>query len=937
MEKRLGADLSSVRMHSDRSAADAARGLKARAFTLGSDVYFNSTSYQPQSPQGRFVLAHELVHVLQQRMGARTNVSATAGGQHEREANQFASDVQVQGSSGSTPVGSTISPVSPGTAQCIGMDDPYYGLPREAREEQRSEVPSVEEVGADPNKMWSYLARKSHELAVSRKTIASASSASEYEISNLVRLTALGLMASHRARIVEVRDMTLSELAGGAGKSPSVCAAALGALRSAGLAVHELNKEKARLKEKRRELERLRSDIIRNGPANEIAVEMYKVSADDMTEPQADEFRRQYEATDNVLSFDWRQCNHLVQWRTDQIAAIDRSIYIFYEAFPVLSRLEPEKIAEGQYSEDQKLIQAVRDGFEDILHDVDRAIRMIADGDVHPFDLPEAVRATHEMLPADSRESLDRAIKDRKTRQFWIERGIDLLTAAVMFVPVVGPVVLAGVALASTGSHVSDMIRRSLLADASTNPYASPIGVDQPSKLEMVLAGVEIILTGVALKAAASELRGLRVAPEPRPPSLQGEVLPPEVVPAEKGLPSGKVRPSQGMADVELNPKTGVYEPVETAQAGESRPQGKIRPSEEIIDVEFQRAEPSSREPAQAMSPSTPTKLAAPAGTAKPSALPAAQAPRALPAGAAPELSAPSRVKVGPGEPSVATTPTKPGEVTEFLRAAGLEESEIISFGGADAKRLGSRSAARVARLAEHFTPEDLKALGRYLWTHDMVLNDAMVEGLIDRVRPGGMAEAMRNLDIAAVRTGQVGVGIDFEAQGTTVTEPAPPRLRGAQEPRIDPAWRIAELQLEPALEKKFGKGWQAARRMPAPGAAPGETLGSTVPEYYHPILKKAFEVKRLNLGELGIGPGGQVSATPSESSVQALDRARRQLAGRRWALPEGTEQSIVFNITGQATDAAAVGKQLKKMIGARFITYDKVFVQVGDELIEIE
>jgi hypothetical protein len=66
METAFGADFSSVRIHADGSAADMSRSIQAKAFTHGNDIYFNSGQYQPDSPHGQHLLAHELTHVLQQ-------------------------------------------------------------------------------------------------------------------------------------------------------------------------------------------------------------------------------------------------------------------------------------------------------------------------------------------------------------------------------------------------------------------------------------------------------------------------------------------------------------------------------------------------------------------------------------------------------------------------------------------------------------------------------------------------------------------------------------------------------------------------------------------------------------------------------------------------------------------------------------------------------
>lgn len=61
----LDADLSAVRIHASGPASDAAAQLGARAFTHGSQIAFAPGQYDPSSAQTRHILAHELVHVVQ--------------------------------------------------------------------------------------------------------------------------------------------------------------------------------------------------------------------------------------------------------------------------------------------------------------------------------------------------------------------------------------------------------------------------------------------------------------------------------------------------------------------------------------------------------------------------------------------------------------------------------------------------------------------------------------------------------------------------------------------------------------------------------------------------------------------------------------------------------------------------------------------------------
>lgn len=67
MESSFGRDFGDVRIHSDTRAAQSARAVNARAFTLGRDIVFDSSEYAPQTPSGKKLLAHELTHVVQQR------------------------------------------------------------------------------------------------------------------------------------------------------------------------------------------------------------------------------------------------------------------------------------------------------------------------------------------------------------------------------------------------------------------------------------------------------------------------------------------------------------------------------------------------------------------------------------------------------------------------------------------------------------------------------------------------------------------------------------------------------------------------------------------------------------------------------------------------------------------------------------------------------
>jgi hypothetical protein len=70
-ESRMGHDFSKVRVHQESDAAALAQSLNARAFTYKNNIVFGNGEYRPSAREGRRLLAHELVHVQQQRAGSR--------------------------------------------------------------------------------------------------------------------------------------------------------------------------------------------------------------------------------------------------------------------------------------------------------------------------------------------------------------------------------------------------------------------------------------------------------------------------------------------------------------------------------------------------------------------------------------------------------------------------------------------------------------------------------------------------------------------------------------------------------------------------------------------------------------------------------------------------------------------------------------------------
>jgi hypothetical protein len=87
--RKLGHDFSNVRLHTDEKADKLSRTINARAFTIGSDIYFKGGVFAPSTREGRETLIHELTHVVQQSRSSASSGKLKLGSPHsamEKEA-----------------------------------------------------------------------------------------------------------------------------------------------------------------------------------------------------------------------------------------------------------------------------------------------------------------------------------------------------------------------------------------------------------------------------------------------------------------------------------------------------------------------------------------------------------------------------------------------------------------------------------------------------------------------------------------------------------------------------------------------------------------------------------------------------------------------------------------------------------------------------------
>ena len=119
MEAGFGADFADVVIHTSPLAALVNRALASKAFTVGDHIFFAEDAYRPQSRFGRLLIAHELAHVVQKRLGGATSAAAN---EHAAELEADAAAICIaQGGRYRCEVA-----LAPHTPSCWGEAGHYY-------------------------------------------------------------------------------------------------------------------------------------------------------------------------------------------------------------------------------------------------------------------------------------------------------------------------------------------------------------------------------------------------------------------------------------------------------------------------------------------------------------------------------------------------------------------------------------------------------------------------------------------------------------------------------------------------------------------------------------------------------------------------------------------------------------------------------------------
>lgn len=99
-ERSLGADLGAVRLHTGAVAEQETSHAGARAFTIGNDIAFGAGQLAPDTREGRWLLAHEVAHTVQQQGAApeaQPKLETTQAGDAAEDEADRAADAMVAG------------------------------------------------------------------------------------------------------------------------------------------------------------------------------------------------------------------------------------------------------------------------------------------------------------------------------------------------------------------------------------------------------------------------------------------------------------------------------------------------------------------------------------------------------------------------------------------------------------------------------------------------------------------------------------------------------------------------------------------------------------------------------------------------------------------------------------------------------------------------
>jgi hypothetical protein len=385
-------------------------------------------------------------------------------------------------------------------------------------------------------------------------------------------------MAAHRSSVTHKKAEFSKQTSG---PTPAAKKDAVGntakAIRASAEQVMVLRHIREQLVDSQRELELASTDLLFRTaePAETIkkitdAAEMYKSERIRTFFARVARVMRQQQKVDRgfIVNVAYQMGKYLAEWRQHQIDGVDVSLVYLYDAFPFFGALDPGDIVDDKDLSDAKLIEKMNEAFDELIDNIDGAITNIGEEDIDPFDLPQSVAATKGSLNPAMQEVLAEAMQEHEVEKFWINLGLTLFQAALIFVPVVGPLLAAGAGLAQIGMDVEDVLDRRGMSKASTAPDKTLLGVGGPSNFEWAMVAVQVALTAADLKGAWTAIDGARpkFGVEPHGTPHPAGAPAPVAEPHDPGVAPGKEPPplsnldkslldeSRGVASADLTP-----------------------------------------------------------------------------------------------------------------------------------------------------------------------------------------------------------------------------------------------------------------------------------------------------------------------------------------------------------------------------------------------
>jgi hypothetical protein len=503
-EDHLGIDLSGTELHTDTGAQAHADELGALAVTEGRHISFGKDQLSLSSSAGRAVLGHELTHVAQQ---TQHGVSS---------------------------------------AQRIITTPEQIGLPTsDERRQGDAAMDRYLEQQKETEKTTAGVVGSFDAEAIKRMERA----ALVNDLKRLIRLRAIGIMGAHRAQIKFARDRILNETRqapkadqkrspGDQSKPPS----ALNDTRQAAKFLLDLRSEEGQFDSSKSSLQNANRMARRQGDMDDILDIL--TAPENMRHVPAKLMRAIGEGgvaagrSGNALLWAIGSTYALLELRQKQIFGIQQAISRLHEAFPVLSVLNLELVNPERQREavadpmsgailepsqklgeagDEELRKEIERGYAEIIAKTDNAIAAIAKEDISPFDMPLAMQAAAAGMKPEAFEVLKEEATRRQHEKFWVQLGLTLLEATLIFIPVVGPFLAGAAASVSLGvalSELNEMLAKRTVAEASTDPYSSPLGVEKVSSFEVAILAVGAILSAFEVGSVFRAIKGGKVTAE---------------------------------------------------------------------------------------------------------------------------------------------------------------------------------------------------------------------------------------------------------------------------------------------------------------------------------------------------------------------------------------------------------------------------------------